>query len=474
MNEAIARRIYNSGIKPTIVKLIELDSKIDELTAHIARLSKNSTNSSKPASSDIVKPPRQSEKNGKKKKLKKGGQLNHPKWERVPFGPDEVIPVQYTLTTCPHCCGPVEIMANEPAKILQQIGLAASVVDKIEHRADAYWCDSCKRIHYAPFPPAVVKQGLFKPDIAATVCFLKYVGCMSLTGIKRFLQDAWGTSVTNGYLAKALKKSAESMETCYNELLLALPFQQALNCDETGHKENGEKLWTWVFRGSMFTLFKISPSRGSDVLIEVLGKEFNGVLGSDYFSAYRKFMKDFDVTVQFCLAHLIRDVKFLVDFPDSSVKRYGTKILDALRELFHTIHARDSMLPEQFTAKLEEMKAAVLKAGTGYVPRRREAENMAKRLRENGESYFTFITTPLIDPTNNCAEQAIRFVVIYRKVSQGTRSETGRIACERFFTVVATCARQGKSAFHFIKETLERYYAGLPVPSLLPVTDPTG
>ena len=474
MDNAVAGRIYDMGKEPTVTKLIELDSKVDELTARIAKLTKNSSNSSKPPSSDIVKPANRAERRRDQKKRKKGGQMNHPKWERAPFGPDEAVSIQYPLTSCPHCAGAVEQLEGEPAKVLQQIGLTARMIEKTQHSAPAYWCSSCQRIHYATFPAAVVKQGLFKPNISATVCFLKYVGCMSLTGIKRYLQDAFGTNVTKGYLAKVLKKSSKSLETCYNELLQELPFQKVVNSDETGHKENGEKLWTWVFRGSMFTLFKISPSRGSDVLIEVLGKEFNGVLGSDYFSAYRKFMKDFDVTVQFCLAHLIRDVKFLVEFPDASVKRYGTKILDALRDLFHTIHKQDSMSPEHFTAKLEEMKAAVIKTGTAYVPRRNEAENMAKRLRENGESYFTFITTPEIDPTNNCAEQAIRFVVIYRMVSQGTRSEVGRIACERFFTVIATCARQGKSAFAFIKETLEMYCAGLPVPSLLPVANATG
>jgi transposase len=96
---------------------------------------------------------------------------------------------------------------------------------------------------------------------------------------------------------------------------------------------------------------------------------------------------------------------------------------------------------------------------------------MAKRLRENGQSYFTFITTPQIDPTNNCAEQAIRFVVIYRRASQGTRSEKGRIACERFFSVIASCARQGRSAFDFIRESIRCCCEGLPGPSLLPATD---
>lgn len=469
MNKELAQRLYDSGKEPTIAKLIELDSKVDELTAKIARLSKNSSNSSKPPSSDIVKPPSRAERRRDKKKRNKGGQLNHPKWERQLFTPDEV--VSHTLTSCPHCAGSLEKLADEPDRILQQIGFVTQPVKKIEHRAPTYWCPSCHRIHYAQFPPEAVKQGLFKPDIYATVCFLKYVGCMSLSGIKRYLLDAWDVKVTKGYLAKVLRKGSDALEICYDELLQALPFQQVVNSDETGHKENGKNFWTWVFRSNVFTLFKISPSRGSDVLIDVLGKEFNGVLGCDYFSAYRKFMVDFDVRIQFCMAHLIRDVKYLVDFPDAAVKRYGTKILDALRELFHTIHARDSMNPDKFTARLQEMKAAVLKAGLGYVPLRSEAQNMAKRFRENGQAYFTFITTPLVDPTNNCAEQAIRFVVIYRKVSQGTRSENGRTVCERFFTVIATCARQSKSSFAFIKESIELHCAGLPTPSLLPIAD---
>jgi len=183
-------------------------------------------------------------------------------------------------------------------------------------------------------------------------------------------------------------------------------------------------------------------------------------------------MKDFDVKIQFCLAHLIRDVKYLVDFPDNSVKRYGNKVLQALRELFHIIHLRENMTQGKFLKKLEEKKRAVLHAATSYVPERSEARNMAKRFIDHGDAYFTFIISP-IHPTNNCAEQAIRFVVIYRKISQGTRSINGRIGCERFFTVVATCAMQSRSAFDFIKDAFHSYFHGLAAPSLLPIPDST-
>lgn len=99
---------------------------------------------------------------------------------------------------------------------------------------------------------------------------------------------------------------------------------------------------------------------------------------------------------------------------------------------------------------------------------KREAQNMAKRFRDYGEAYFEFITTPGIEPTNNVAEQAIRFVVIDRYVTYGTRSIKGRKSSERLWTVIATCALQGRSAFNFILESLKAYFNDQSCPSLLP------
>ena len=90
--------------------------------------------------------------------------------------------------------------------------------------------------------------------------------------------------------------------------------------DETGHKSNGDRFWTRVFKADLYVLFRIDKSRGSQVLIEVLGPEFEGTLGCDYFSAYRKLMKDFHVAVQFCTAHLIRDIEFLTTLPDEPTR----------------------------------------------------------------------------------------------------------------------------------------------------------
>ena len=139
---------------------------------------------------------------------------------------------------------------------------------------------------------------------------------------------------------------SEALEQPYEELLESLPDRERLNVDETGHKQNRLRQWIWCFRASLYTFFKIDPTRSGDVLIEVLGKEFNGVLGCDYFSAYRRYHREFGVTLQFCLAHLIRDVKFLTTLPDAREQAYGTRLREALRALFGVIHRREQLTAE--------------------------------------------------------------------------------------------------------------------------------
>lgn len=267
----------------------------------------------------------------------------------------------------------------------------------------------------------------------------------------------------------------------YEELLGVLPLASKVNIDETGHKENGEKFWTWVFKTDLFVLFKIDKSRGSNVLIEILGKEFNGVLGCDYFSAYRKYMRDFNITIQFCIAHLIRDIKYLTSLPDTETKEYGEKLLLSVRELFKIIHEKSNMSEHDFVDRLTFAKDNIIKIAIHKAPvylddngkvvkEKSEVKNMVKRFVDNGKAYFEFITSPCVDPTNNTAEQAIRFVVIDRHVTQGTRSIKGRNANERLWTVIATCSLQGKNAFEFILKSVRAYFSNQLFPSLIPNT----
>src|SRR5262249_36579476 len=146
--------------------------------------------------------------------------------------------------------------------------------------------------------------------------------------------DVVGLTMSRGQLAKVSAKVSAALEQPYQKLLDDLPHRAALNVDETAHKDNGDLFWTWCFRAELYTLFKIDPTRSADVLIAVLGQEFDGVLGCDCFSAYRRCMRQFDVRLQFCLAHLVREVRFLTTLADAPARRYGERFAEALRQLF--------------------------------------------------------------------------------------------------------------------------------------------
>jgi transposase len=436
------------------------------LKQQLAAARKDSSTSSKPPSSDMVKPPKPPRKDGKKRR--RGGQPGHEQHLRTLFPPEAVNRFEpYRLDCCPECGGLLRL-AKRPPNVLQQVEITATPTVVTEHQGLAYWCPHCQKFHYAPLPEAVVKTGLFGPRLTALVAFMKGVCHASFSTIWKFLRDVAGVGISRGYLAKLIGKVSESLAKAYAELFERLPGEAVLNVDETGHKEYREKFWTWCFRAQLYTLFRIDKSRGSKVLVEVLGEEFNGVLGCDYFSAYRKYMRVFDVLVQFCMAHLIRDVKFLLTLPGADNQAYGQRLRDALHDLFAVIHRREQMTAAGFQKALETARQQVMTVATTSVPDTKQARNMAKRFRQNGEAYFRFITTPGVDPTNNLAEQAIRFVVIDRRITQGTRSEKGRRWCERIWTVIATCAQQGREVFQFLFESVQAYLSGTLPPSLLP------
>jgi len=202
--EAIA--IYRAGQGSVVDKLCELSAKVDEQAKKIAGLEKNSTNSSKPPSSDITKP--EKTKKGKGKKNKPGGQPGHAKHERPPYSADELNERwEYHCPSCSGCDSLDIILLDQPPKIIQQTELIEVVTHTEEHRAYAYYCEACDAIHYAPFPDEVVKQGLFKARLTALVAYMKN-GChASFSTIRKFLRDVIGVTVSRGVVSQFISPS---------------------------------------------------------------------------------------------------------------------------------------------------------------------------------------------------------------------------------------------------------------------------
>jgi transposase len=449
-------------------------AEIEQLKAAVARLEeklasakKDSSTSSKPPSSDIVKPPKPATTDQQTPRSC-GGQPGHPKHERVLFPPELVHPFDHRLEFCPDCGHGLRPTGFGPY-VVQQVDLLAIPLHIEEHRRHEGYCPHCDRVHSACLPVAVQRGGLLGPRLTALVAYLKGVCHASFSTVRKFLRDVVGLTISRGQLAKVITKVTAALEQPYQQLLEDLPNQAHLNVDETSHKNNGDLMWTWCFRAELYTLFKIDPTRSADVLIEVLGEEFDGVLGCDCFSAYRRYMRTFDVRLQFCLAHLIREVKYLTTLPDAATRRYGERFREALRRLFAVIHQRDNLPKAQWQSRLQAARTEVIRQATHDVPSTKAAANLAKRMEKYGKCYFQFITTPGVEPTNNLAEQAIRFVVIDRLITQGTRSTGGQRWCERLWTMMATCAQQGRSVFEYLQAAVQAWFNEEQAPPLLTV-----
>jgi transposase len=441
-----------------------LQVEIAQLREQLARARKDSSTSSKPPSSDIVKPKPALADDQAKRSI--GGQPGHPKHDRQPFPAEQISRfVEHTLELCPCCGGPLHRNAHI-ATVVQQVDVEKPPLFVEQHTSPEFWCDHCDRGYKAPMPLHIQRGGLAGPDLTALIAFMKGVCHASFSTIRTFLRDIVGVTISRSELSKIIGKVSAALEGPYEELLLLLPNEPLVNTDETGHKNNKERWWTWCFRAELFTLYHIDAHRSADVLMDILGKEFKGVVGCDYFSAYRRYMRECSVELQFCLAHLIRDVKFLTTLPDARDQRYGEDLRAALKDLFEVFHQREHLAERVFQTRLEAARDRVLRVGLAGPPTR-HGQNMEKRFRDHGTAYFTFVTTPGVEPTNNLAEQAIRFVVIDRHITQGTRSEGGRQFCERIWTVIATCVQQGKSVYAFLREAVGNWFEGEPAPSLL-------
>lgn len=446
-------------------------ARIADLEKQLAAASKDSSTSSKPPSSDIVKPPRaagQSRREGKRKR-RPGGQAGHERHERKPFPPEEVDTTWLYEWPESESSLSSDWEPLDEFEVVQQVDLVEKLFEVTEHRARLYRFVPTGEVFAAPIPGEVIDAGLVGPRLSALIGYQKGACHMTYRVIQTFLQDVLGLKLSTGQLAKVVRKMSEALAPASQELQAALPNQAVMNIDETGHPENGRQLWTWGFHvpgPQGFTYFHIDPSRSSDVLKEFLGESFHGIIGCDYLSAYRKFLQDVGALMQFCWAHLIRDVKYLTTLTDAATRRFGERLLTTIKQLFRTWHRRDQIPDERWPREAERVKQAVLKVVRG-APKRTEAQNIRKRFRQHAEHYFRFLTTPGVEPTNNAMEQRFRFVVIDRRITQGTRGETGRRWCERIWTVLATCVQQNRSAFLFLCDSIVAHLKKQASPSLL-------
>jgi transposase len=457
----IARLLRQNEQQADQIRLLTDENQ--KLRERIARLEKNSSNSSKPPSSDIVNPKPHS-KNGRKRK--RGDQLGHKKHSRKLFAPEQIDKtIIYELPDEEVERGNLTPL-SETESALQQVDLPKKLYNVIEHRVQLY-VDPNGKIVKAKLPKEIRKEGFFTSPMTAFVGYLKARCHMSYSTIAGLFDDVMELDISQSYLVKCCnKKLSLALIPAYSQALEFIRHASLVGTDETGHKDSGNKNWTWCQHADDVVFFRICNSRGSKVLFENLGKDFNMILLADFFSANRMFVRLTGSKVQWCWAHLVRDIKFIAQLGRRNVQQWADRLLGIIKKMLKTW--RKGKKTKYFRKKLENLKKLFL-ASVMHPPNHPDCKKIKNRFVGNGrDGYFLFLEVDGVEPTNNSTEQKIRFVVLDRRVTQGTNSDAGMRFYERIWTVVASCICQGKNIFKFLTQALKAHYANTQSPSIIP------
>jgi transposase len=454
-----------------VVTVERLTPRVEDLERKIALLTRDSSNSSKPPSSDGPAAKPKARPPIKSKKRNPGGQPGHKGANRnlIPTEEaNEVFPV--FPDTCDRCGaaltpGPDSDQATGKYWRHQVIDIPEPKPEVAEFQLHCVRC-SCGAETWAKIPQTA-RSG-FGPRITAFLAHLTGLHRATRRGCQEIAKTIFGIDICLGSVCKLHQEVSESLAPAQEKARQALPEMPVLNIDETGWSKQGEICWLWVVVTPLLAFYHIAASRGAKVLKEILGDEYKGILCSDMYSAYKAFHHG---VRQFCWAHIIRGIKGLKHAcrsPDAV--RFSKWMLAETGRMFALWHAyKDGHLDrETLVRKSVPIRSRMSRCLQQYCASSDyDVRKAAKSLLKHWNGLFTFLQHEGVEPTNNSAERAGRPAVQWRKICFGNQSDNGELLTARLLTAERSCILQGRNPFQFLLDSVVAYRKGVPGPALI-------
>lgn len=343
--------------------------------------------------------------------------------------------------TCPECGAAFSGMGATRARVIEDIELVRpTVVTKyvIERR----WCPQCRRYHEDAVTSALPRHRLGL-HVLLFVVYQKVALGLSYSKIQHELRSYFGLTISAGELPGMVAETAALFGPAYARLLDLMRQQAAIHVDETCWRVDGVPHWLWVFVNDVVALYVVSRSRGSKVPQALLGPDFDGVVISDFFSAYSPL----EVEKAKCWSHLLRDSHDYAKGQDAQSER--TQFHRTLHALFVEMGLALEQVQADQTGRervYDQMRTKLWRFASAHW-RSWQCQQLAERIKKYLDDLVVFLKDPAVDPTNNAAERALRGAVVTRKTSFGSRSKRGAHAFARLLSIIMTWERQGKDCF---------------------------
>lgn len=379
---------------------------------------------------------------------------------------DEVVEVPFP-TRCPRCGGEVE----ESGVVSQyQTEIPSPCVERIEFRIHHGRCRRCQRSVQGRHPRQTstavgsAASQVGPRAVALAVELNKGLG-LPYGKTAAVLEHGWGLGVSRSGLCQAVQRVARKAEPTYEVLRERIRSEPSVTPDETGWKVGGHLWWLWAFSSPEMTVYAIQPGRGFAQAAAVLGEGFEGFLVRDGWSVYRQFGK---AVHQTCLAHLLRRCREMREVAGSGRAQFPRTIQTLLQSSLDLRERRDR---EQISVHGLAVARGQLEARLDRVLQRRTRSPASRRLRNHlwreRDAVFPFLYCPGLEATNWRAEQAIRPMVVTRKVWGGNRTANGARTQSVLLSILQTCRQQNRPVLPLLQRLL-----CLPRPRVLDLTAP--
>jgi transposase len=369
--------------------------------------------------------------------------------------PEEIteppVNVPVTLNSCPGCGGR---LAEERVDLAYITDLPPLPRPKVTQ----YWvwvcrCTACGRKVRGEHPDLASDQygatahRVGKRGMAAAHTLHYQIG-IPVRKVPGVLETLTGLQLTQGAITQgALRWARSKVGTAYQELRATVRESQAVYTDDTGWRVGGEAAHLMAFDTDEATVYQVRPRHRHQEVPEVVPADYPGVMVTDRGRSYEahSFSR---VKQQKCLAHLQKTLSLLLEQKKGRAREFGEKLKMLLRmamDLWEEYHAGEAAGFEGRAAELWFVISYQLRERALRDPDNRHLLKVLRRYHQRGE-LLRFLEEPLVEPTNNRVERALRPAVIARKVSQGSKNQAGAYAFCAFKSVIQTLLKRGNGS----------------------------
>lgn len=435
-----------------------LEARIHDLET---RLSKNSSNSSKPPSSDGLKKKTKSQRS--KSGKKPGGQEGHVGKGLIQVQNPDVI-VTHTPTNCNDCGVSLDGTSGSCVEKRQVFDIPQPKVEITEHRIEEKKCPCCGQINRGTFPDRIKGPTQYGERVQALVTYFAHQHFIPVERVCQIFEDLFEVSLSAGTCANIDDKLFHNLGPFETNLKLYLIADRVLHFDESGMRCEKKLHWVHVASSQMATFYTLHPKRGQKAMdaAGILPK-FNGFAVHDHWFPYFSYNQAIHVL---CNAHHLRELTFV---HEEEKEQWAKEMRDLLilgkKEIEK--HAEAGMLPKAVLCQIEKSYDQIIQRGLEYhakmtpLPagrrgkaKQRNGKNLLDRLQENRTSVLWFLRHFAVPFTNNQGEQDIRMIKLKQKISGCFRTEKGgKIFC-RIRSYLSTARKQAWNIWDALTEAI--------------------